>query len=90
MVWREVNSVGLMEVWSKFIDPVPFQYKIRDKTATFLSRSKSRPDPAIPAGFRPERPGSVPGVPFRVQNKKKRKKKEKLLPLLSLLPRVGR
>ena len=68
---------GLREGKTIVIDPVPFQCKIRDKTPMFLSRSKSRPDPAIPAVFRPERPGSIPGVPFRVQNKKKLKKKKK-------------
>ena len=49
------------------VSSVPFRKQIRDKTATFLSRSKSRPVPENPAEFRPDRPGSVPGVPFRVK-----------------------
>jgi hypothetical protein len=37
-----------------------------------LSRVESRPVPEKPGEFRPERPGSVPGVPFRYGLKRRR------------------
>ena len=50
----------------------PSHCQIRDKTATFLSRVESRPVPEKPGEFRPERPGSVPGVPYRYGLKRRR------------------
>ena len=73
-------------VESKVIDPVPFRPERPERPVPIQNPGQNGDvfvPVKIPAGFRPERPGSVPGVPFRVQNKNKiQNKKEKLNPYI--------